>query len=152
VCAEGTTQGCTISLRLRCIWCFCWRAVKTMLPFMQEVYFTCIYVQFSVILIIHERSCCRNPRTHPDDRQSHGQCRREGVRSIVSCNYVVTCRVESTCGQRPSCVLRSLLYFFTFYFASPPLLGGGFPPPPPTEARTLSRRPAHLLEIVALNT
>ena len=41
------------------------------------------------------------------------------------CNYVVICRVDGTCGQRPSCVQRCLPCFLSFPHASPPLPGGG---------------------------
>ena len=42
----------------------------------------------------------------------------------VGYNYVVNYLVDGTCGQRPSCLRRSLICFLTFPRAVSPLLGG----------------------------
>ena len=47
--------------------------------------------------------------------------------SGTRCNYVVVCCVGDTCGQRPSCLRRSLFRFRTVPLVGPLLLGGGQP-------------------------
>lgn len=44
----------------------------------------------------------------------------------IGFNQVAMCRVESTCGQSPCCVRRSMLCIVTFHLTDPLLLGVGF--------------------------
>jgi len=66
----------------------------------------------------------------------------------VRCNYVIICRVDSTCEQRPSCVRTALFPYFLL--AVPTLLGGGGAEKKITGARTRSRR--HCADILVVIT